>query len=113
MSPVAQIDSRWEVLSDQLVIGCCIDRLSRQAFSGVESYFSTPLMTDHSTRASIEKHVEDVEALVSRSPIPRVRQFRCTPSSSGRLNQAPRPAIGPSAPSLLHELQLPILRLSD
>src|SRR6202521_359939 len=28
MSPVAQNDSRWEVLSDQLVIWCCIDRLS-------------------------------------------------------------------------------------
>jgi len=34
LSPVAQIDSRLEVLSDQLVIVCCIDRLSWQDFSG-------------------------------------------------------------------------------
>jgi hypothetical protein len=32
---VAQIDSRFEVLSDQLVIGCCIDRLSRHDFTGL------------------------------------------------------------------------------
>jgi len=33
LSLAAQIDSRWEVLSDQLVIWCCIDRLSWQGLS--------------------------------------------------------------------------------
>ena len=28
-----QIDSRWEPLLDQLVRGCCIDQLNRQALS--------------------------------------------------------------------------------
>jgi hypothetical protein len=33
LNTVVVIDSRWEALSDQLVIRCCIDRLSWQGFS--------------------------------------------------------------------------------
>jgi len=35
MSTAMQIDSRREVLSDQLTRGFCIDRLSRHNFSGL------------------------------------------------------------------------------
>jgi hypothetical protein len=31
----AKIDSRWEVMSDQLVRKCCTDRLSWHRFSGL------------------------------------------------------------------------------
>jgi hypothetical protein len=80
-----------------------------RASSGQKSCFRpASRLTADSTSVSIRGHVE---VLVSHSPMPRVWQLRCTPSSRGRPIQAIRPAIGLSARLFLHELQWPILRL--